>query len=271
MKRTLLLLLALLLMLSATGCFAIAVPPKAVQTEYDEQGRVIKEGIPDRQGSFYTYEYDENGFLSTRNEYLTEDQPTPYCVTVYYYDGVILSHSVGTYQDGSTQNTDYHSTTGQPQTITTLDVNNKVTGVEEYDEQGKIIRMDMYRDGIIDKSQHYDPAHEGDERHVIGYDIYDDQGQLAVSHQTTYDEDGTSHNKTYSRDPETGELYLSRCIIAKDGVGVEEQYDVDGNMISSTPYESKIHLTPDTVTTDGVTVEYDEDGNMVFSITTEDQ
>ena len=271
MKRTILLVLALLLALSATGCFAVAGPPKAVQTEYDEQGRVIKEGVPERQGGFYTYEYDENGFLNKRSEYLTEDQPTPYCVTVYYYDGIQLSHSVGSYSDGNTENTYYHPN-GQRQKSTMLDANNKVIGVEEYNEQGETIRMDLYHNGVIDKSQHYDPAHKGDDRHLIGYDIYD-KGKLSVSHKTTYNEDGTSRNETYTRDYETGKMYLSRLIVTKDGVSVEEQYDVDGNMIYSGTVDDEytVSIGGNTSFGDNITVEYDEDGNMVFGIKTEDK
>lgn len=232
MKKILLLIIALLTVLSCIGCNYEIVTPDEVKTQYDEQGRIVVEGIPDRPGSYYKYVYDENGRRQKRLEYLTVDQEEPYSEAIYYYEGDTLTHTIGKSKDGTTEKALYHKN-GNIKISTSYDADMKIIGVSEFNEQGEIIRIDLYRNGIIDKSQHYDPKCKNAEHYLVGADFYDDNGRLIKSSKTTFDEDGTSHNKTYLYDEETGRMYMARYLVVKnEDIILEERYDVNGQPIN---------------------------------------
>ena len=226
-------ILTILSCISFTACVRTA-GPKEVKTEYDENGNIIKEANKEFYGGHYLYEYNNEGMLSFRYDYIPIDEE-PYAVTEYFYENGKLHHTEMNDDDGVYLYTSYYES--GVVAFEECYANGKHDSAIYYDELGRTIRITEYRDGVIYRDNYWDAELSTEERlFATRRDDYDENGNLQFSERYTLEENGNYRTETYMPTSDGTDTYLYMVIVQESidwmSERIEEiKYDQDGNVI----------------------------------------
>lgn len=235
MNRAFSITLAILLCVSFTAC-AKTTSPQEVKTEYDESGNIIKEANKDFVGGHYIYEYNDEGNILFRYDYIPIDEE-PYAVTEYFYENGKLHHTEKNDTDGARWYTSYYESGAVA--FEECYANGKHDCDTYYDEQGGITRSTEYRDGVIYRDFYFDlELSTEDTRFIARRDDYDENGKLKFSERYTLEENGHYRTEIYMLTSDGADTYLHKVIVQESidwsSDRIEEiEYDQDGNVIYS--------------------------------------
>lgn len=247
MKKVLALILAITMLFVMTACSG------GIKTEYDDQGRVIKEANPDSDGGYFTYEYGENGLLTKKSEFAfygtinsifqifggpgSMGEENFVLKHVWYYEDGKISYSEELDYDGVRQKYFTYDDDGNKLRMFYCEEGQIIQGYyiqysyfdngewqEEHFSDGKLSRRDKYySDGKLISQEYFDP----------------ESGEVVSSEQYTYNQDGSYVTKVYRGNSESRYFYNS------DNKHYKSEIYIDGVLDYSEylTYDDKGNLT----------------------------